>query len=488
MVFLSQQIGNQGFVHYAGQVFDEWHFMLRGTLGVRAYREMRDNDPIIGSALNLTQAMLRQTKWFSKPAHGGDDAIAAALFLEGVMNDMRKGHTWSMFMSDAISFLWFGWSLFEIVTKQRLGKNPGVGLDGKELASSKFDDGRLGLDALYIRAQETLDDWLFDDETGDTLGMWQSSTPRFERRFIPLAKSLLLRTENNKGSPEGRSWLRNAYRPYYFTKRLEDIEGTGFERNLNGFPVIFLPEKMCADDAQPNLKKARAGYDRKGQLMRVNSLGSMTFPARTGPDGKPTGYDIELLAPKGASGSLDPGKAIQRNQHAMAMVFFTQFLLLGRDKVGSFSLSSDQTDIYATALGCILGIIMEEFNGTVLPILMEANGIDERDWPTWEHRDLEKKDLVKFATAMSTLARDTLITPDNTLEDWVRDEVGAPPREDMEPVSDDPELRSKPADTNPDIPLFPAGTQPAASMQLPRIIPMNKANGASHGHQLLSEL
>ena len=55
----------------------------------RREQEMRDNDPYIGASVNLTQNVLRQTKWFSDPADGSDEALAAALndTVEGVTVD-----------------------------------------------------------------------------------------------------------------------------------------------------------------------------------------------------------------------------------------------------------------------------------------------------------------------------------------------------------------------------------------------------------------
>ena len=47
----------------------------------------------------------------------------------------------------------------------------------------------------------------------------------------------------HKNSPEGRSVLRNAYRSYYFIKRLKEIEAILVER-MPGFPVIYVPNSL----------------------------------------------------------------------------------------------------------------------------------------------------------------------------------------------------------------------------------------------------
>ena len=44
-----------------------------------------------------------------------------------------------------------------------------------------------------------------------------------------------------KGNPEGRRILRDAYRAWYFKKRLEEFEAIGVERDLAGMPVGKVP-------------------------------------------------------------------------------------------------------------------------------------------------------------------------------------------------------------------------------------------------------
>lgn len=61
---------------------------------------------------------------------------------------------------------------------------------------------------------------------------------------IPMSKAMLFRTESVKDNPEGRSILRNAYRSWYFKRRIQEIEAIGIERDLAGLPVIHAPERL----------------------------------------------------------------------------------------------------------------------------------------------------------------------------------------------------------------------------------------------------
>lgn len=108
---------------------------------------------------------------------------------------------------------------------------------------SKYADGLIGWRKLPIRAQETLYQWEYDDE--DNLkGMTQMPPPSYNLYTIPIEKALLFRTKSRKDNPEGRSILRNAYRSWYFKRRIQEVEGIGIERDLAGLPVIYGPSDL----------------------------------------------------------------------------------------------------------------------------------------------------------------------------------------------------------------------------------------------------
>lgn len=402
--------GLTGVVRFGGHIYEEWHPRLQGVMGVRVYREMRDNDAVIGAAVNLTQSVLRQVRWKAEPADGSDEARAAAEFLEDVLGDMN--HTWADFMSEVVSMLWFGWALFEQTMKRR-------------------PDGRVGLEEVAIRAQETLDEWEFSPE-GDVLGMWQYAYPRMHRVFIPMHKSVLFRTESNKDSPEGRSLLRNCYRSWYYLKRLQELEAIGIERDAVGLPVIELPWEYLQTNASTDKTQARNNFAKLLQQIRRNEHEGVLFPPEVDREGKPTGFRLRLLQ-SGGSRQLSVTEPIQRYQREIAMLFSTQFQFLGQPgSSGSWSLSSDQTDLYGLSLGAILDNIQETFHLHVTRRLFEFNGIPGHLVPTWKHGDVEKQDVLRFADMLTKLIDAGVVTADPALEEHVRDEVGLPPRAEAE--------------------------------------------------------
>lgn len=446
-------IGQTGLIRSNGYVEEEWLTQLQGTRGIRVYREMRDNDSTIGSAVYVITSLLQKTPWTVKAADNSEEAESAKIFLEECLDDMS--HTWEDLLSEILSMIWFGWSYFEKVYKVREGpENP------DPARRSRYSDGRIGIRKISIRGQETLDSWEFDED-GGIRGMWQTPAPDYIRRYIPIEKSILFRTEIDKNNPEGRSMLRNAYRSWFFLKRIQEIEAIGMERDLVGLPVINLPFSYLDTDAPAGKKAAARNFEVLLQQIRRNQHEGVLFPAEEDADGKPTGFKLSLLS-SGGQRQIDAGEVIRRYQKDISMTLLTQFLFLGMDKVGSFSLSSDQTDIFTASLGAMLDNIEATFNRFLVDELMRLNGIPEHAQPRFAHGDIERQDTKRFAEAMKNLVDSGLLTPDPALEEHIREEAGLPP-----------------VDSYQDDPFIPPEEIPETDLD----IPTNGTNGSS-GHQL----
>ena len=63
-----QETGVTGLRRAGGYVQDEFLPQLTGYRGIQVYREMRDNDPVVGAILYAIDKLLRQVKWRVQPA------------------------------------------------------------------------------------------------------------------------------------------------------------------------------------------------------------------------------------------------------------------------------------------------------------------------------------------------------------------------------------------------------------------------------------
>jgi len=105
---------------------DEFLYQLRGTRAMRMYREMRENDPVIGSILMSMDMMMRAIDWRVEAVDDSQQATEAKEFVEGVLfEDMES--TFPELISEIVTFLPFGFSFFELVFTRRVGRDRAAG-------------------------------------------------------------------------------------------------------------------------------------------------------------------------------------------------------------------------------------------------------------------------------------------------------------------------------------------------------------------------
>jgi hypothetical protein len=434
----TDEIGRIGQKRYGGTFYEEFLRELRGKKGIETYREMAENDDTIGAILFAVEMLIRQASWNVEPGGDTPKDKEAAEFVEQCMHDMQD--TWTDTISEILSFLTYGWSFHEIVYKRRMGKTR------DQKTRSKYNDGLIGWRKLPIRAQETLYQWEYDDED-NLIAMTQLPPPNYGLITIPMDKAMLFRTKSRKGNPEGRSILRNAYRSWYFKRRIQEYEGIGIERDLAGLPVFTAPEDIAIwDEDDPDMVKLRTGMEAMVQKIRVDELAGIV---------KPYGFEFELLN-SGGSKQFDTNAIIQRYDTGMAMTVLADFIFLGHQQVGSFALSSDKTELFSMAIGAYLDIICETFNSQGIPQLIDVNGSHFdgiTDYPKLAHGDIENADIQKLAAYIKDMTGVGILVPDDGLEDYVREAAGLPERTSDTRTIDDKRVKQQNQNEPPDLGL-----------------------------------
>ena len=452
-----REYGKTGLYRFnTGWIYEEFLTELRGRKGIEVYKEMSENDDVIGAILFATEMLMRQSEWSIQEAGATQIDMDAAEFVRSCMDDMEE--TWSDFISEVLTFLTYGWSYHEIVYKRRMGrtKNPET--------KSKYTDGLIGWRKLPIRSQDTLWEWKYD-EKDNLIGLVQCAPPNYEQVFIPIEKALHFKTKSRKGNPEGRSILRNSYRDWYFKRRIQEIEGIGIERDLAGLPVLEAPEgvDIWSDEYKDELAKAESIV----RSVRRDEREGIVLG---------NGWKFTLTS-TGGRRQFDTNQIIERYDTRMAMTVLADFVLLGHQKVGSFALSSDKTEMFSVAMGAFLDLICEVFNNQAIPRLIDINGehfAGITDYPTLVHGDIETQDLGQLGDFVSKMVGIGAITPDEGMEDYLRMAATLPerdfetdygasrktppaPTEDEETEEEKPKTESK----QPNQPETAAGDEPA---------------------------
>jgi len=195
------EYGLSGLKRMGGLIYEEFLPQLRNEKANRVYREMAENDPTISAVLFAIEMHCRMVDWRVDAASESAEDAKRAQHVRQCMDDMS--HTWSDFISECLTMLPYGFAPHEIVYKMRRGpeqKDPSL--------KSRYDDGQVGWRKIPLRAQDTVVEWVFDED-GGVKGFYQRGYPDWKLRYIPIEKSLLFRTTFRKNNPEGHALALN---------------------------------------------------------------------------------------------------------------------------------------------------------------------------------------------------------------------------------------------------------------------------------------
>lgn len=414
------EVGSSGLHQYGGEIRNDFLRQLQGKQAYANYREMADNDPVVGAMLHSIEMMIRSVDWNIEPSDPEDQrAIDEAEFVSTCMSDMSD--SWVDTLASIMGFLVYGFSYHEIVYKRRQGftKDPRT--------RSKHNDGRIGWRKLPIRSQETIERWELD-ESGGIQGAYQNDPNSAQRgaTFLPIEKCLLFRTTTKMNNPQGRSILRNAFTSWYYKRRIQEIEAIGIERDLAGLPVALVPPQMLSDAATAG---ERAALDAIKQIVRNikrDEQEGVVFPLAYDPETGNKAFDLTLLS-TGGRRQFDTDAIIARYDQRIAMTVLADFLLLGHEKVGSQALSVSKVELFVRSLDAYLSEIAEVFNQHAIPRLMRINGVSEEFAPYLTFATPKSVDLDQVGSFITSMAQaGAPLFPDDVLETHLRSLAGLP--------------------------------------------------------------
>jgi len=404
---------------------------------------MSDDDASVGSILFAIKMILRAANWRvehkgltgktsaaatpSEGVQGGTqikDPETAVHFLEGVLFD-DMSHTWDDFISQTLSMLPFGWQYSEIVFKKRNGDQPEDG----DQPSSSFDDGLIGIHKLADRSQESLDRWDVDVH-GNVFGLYQQPPNGGSPAYIPIGKALHFRPESYKDSPEGRSILRTAYRSWYFMKTIQEIEAIAIERELNGLPVVYIPNAIL-NGTSAEAKNAVAKYTKMVRDIKFNEQGGAVLPSDPFMDGDGMPSSMPQvrfdLVNAGGSRAIDTNKTIIRYQSDIARTVLAQFLYIGSgDSSGGYAQSRNESDLFLRACSGWLESIAATINRQLIPKIWKINALDPALMPYIVPGSLSPENLAEIGDFVQKLAAAGILLLDDETVNYLRGVGGLP--------------------------------------------------------------
>lgn len=424
--WLTTEYGVSGLKRSGGTITEEPVSNLQGARGAKVYAEMANN-PMVGGVLLAMEEVIGRLDWHIEPPDNATpDEQMHAEFVQECLDDMED--SWDVTLSSILSMIPFGWAFHEVVYKRRNGRSD------DPTSRSKFTDGRIGWRKWAGRSQDTLSEWKFNP-AGECVALVQDASSTgiqgAGRREVPMARALLFRTKEVKGNPEGRSMLRSAYTPWFYSKRIKEIEAVGIERDLAGLPVAYGPaewfEKGADQTMLQNLQKMVTDT-------RRNELDGVVLPMilNEGSDGAPGTIPLvkfELLA-TGGTRQFDTNAVIGRYNNEIATSMLMDFLTLGHEAVGTYALGTAKISMWQLVIESIAKSIAAVVGQHAIPKLLRLNGWEPDRMPSLVFGDVAQVDLTVLGSYLTQMIQAGVIVPDAALEEYVR-QVGNLPTADL---------------------------------------------------------
>jgi phage gp29-like protein len=361
---------------------------------------MRRSDATV-QALELAITLpIRATDWDVQPASDDPTAKEAAdLVYDNLFGGMT--HTFDDFLRDALLALFYGFTVFEKVFEER--------------------DDYIVWRKFAPRHPQTIERFLFD-ETGGLAGVRQvgfDPQGRFRQVDIPIEKLLVFIWRRELGNPYGVSVLRAAYKHWFLKDLAYKLQAIALERWAVGIPVGKVPAGTSEQDKQTFLQMLEA--------MRGHERAAMVLPED---------YSVELIgAEAGQRANQAFVEAIQHHDTMIVKAVLAQFLNLGMGDVGSWALSRDHSQLFLMGLNSVAQWFADHINRYAIPQLCRLNfGEDFTDFPELTFADLRlvlQREVL--AEAVSKLVQTGILTPDRSLQEWVRDVFDLPPLPEEQP-------------------------------------------------------
>lgn len=418
-------------------IYDDYLPDLVGRKGRRTIRQMT-NDETIGAVRFAIDAFFRGVEFYVDP--NSDDELheerreyyrnwlESTLFDDiGDPADRYSMTNWEDFIINAVSAFDFGWAYFDVVPYRK-------------------PDGTCGIKDLTLIAQETLDGWHREDNRA-IKGLYQRPptgvTSGSNSLYIDKDRALHFVASPFKGSPEGKSPLRHIYNPWYYKRKYQAIEAILMERGC-GFPTLYVSSeiKRLADAGDTQAKQTVAWAEQfVANIKRNEQSGAVIYSDPYKNIDNEGGFswastrtcELKLETP-GATNAVDIDKAIRRSDEAITRGLLATFLMLGTGgNSGSLSLGQDQSSLFLKAISGWLEMIASVVNRQLVPMLWDLNGFPDEYRPYVRPGELTNKTAEQVSAFVRDMAAAGIIVSDTETENWMREQVGAPLRDEAGP-------------------------------------------------------
>jgi hypothetical protein len=394
--------------------------------GARRWMKAADilsNTSIVAASVRFSLNLMSQPKWKANPPSDKPEAKAMAEFVEEVINGADT--SWPRIVRRMGMYRYHGFSTQEWIAKKR-------------------DDGKVGVQSIEARPQQTIHRWDVDDN-GGILGVVQIAPQTGKEIYLPRQKLLYCVDDAFTDKPDGMGWFRHLVDPFERLQKYLTLETIGFERDLSGIPIGRAPISrinQMVKDGKLTKDQAKEMVDGLKSFVKLKSKQPTTGmvmdsePYRAKTDTGETissvmEWGLELLTGN-PSGIEALGNAIHRLMLDMALIIGTDSLLIGqssggRSSGGSRALSQDKSRNFYLTINSALGDMAEAADRDVVTPIWAMNGFPDELRPKLAVEDAAFKDVETIAKALADMATaGAILQPNDPAIDDLRQAMGLP--------------------------------------------------------------
>lgn len=380
---LTSEIGVDGDMIFNGFSREEERL---DKISIKDYRKMRDTDATLDGLIKIITYPILAASYGVKPGPDDENGEQAQRIRNALFEPPHKGGMetpFSLVLDQMIHAIYEGFSLFERVYK----------LD---------DDGWMTIRKMAHRDATTLS--LVRDKSGGYGGARQKAQfgDKSVDVMIPSYKTFLFTYDKASDYLYGRSILKPTYRNWDKKRKMEYFDSVAIQ-SKSIRPKLL---KRISDALVKGAGKNTVALRMLAKLGEFKS--SMSLP---------NGYDVTELE---GGNNDNTHESIERQNSEMARAFLANFMLSGSQgsqNVGSYNLSSNQSNIFMLALKGVMNLVAEHINTYWIADLIDINyPIGNRHYPEFYFDDLTSETVDFMQQIFNTLIQKDKISNDLIVE------------------------------------------------------------------------
>jgi len=388
---------------------DEFDPLLEETLselipptGLRKFKNMEDNEPIIGGLLLRLKNVIKSANWEITGENAElveNQLINLPFGIVGLLNDFSSAFV-------------FGFSLNEKIWKNL--------------------NGEITLIDVAPRYQLTIDDWI--KEKDKVFAKQQTSEKG--STLIPLSKCIHFTPDALCRNYYGKSMLRCVYKPYYYKASIEASEAQGIDRGLSGLPVMTAPEGfdfVNADSESPGYDEAVADT-----LDWAESVVSKVRKDEMQGVVKPCGWTLELLKGQ-TSSNINSPEVISRLNVEIAVGLLQTFAVMGGFASTNTSNIEKMILDFKEQCNTYLNLMENVINRQIVKDICDFNL--KTTYPKFRFFSVTIEAIADLASFVARLVANEVVTPTESLEKFCLNKIDARyTTDDIKKLKDDKPL------------------------------------------------